>query len=263
MKAIKQTLVCLITCLVVACGGYDDDGLPDNASAPTTEEDVSTSSFFLAVTLPTARTASALRSADNTRQTARIELESDPQTGLTLDNFSAFVLVPDLNETEDGFREVSVDVTQFEDFGGGLYRVDIDGRAQVDTVIFITIGDTTLKVLTIDAGSQASPVQVNPITTAATESFLDAVAEAGSFEAITAEDAVAIIEETVDHLNELDVPTGLSDDDLIEYYFQQAQETCTIDLADKDGTDNVSGAIGNSRAKESRARSSSVSCGVF
>lgn len=233
MNTFRTLCIGMLTCLLLACGGYDDDGgmKGEAGSGSGTAEALESTEFFLAITLPGGETASASQRAQQRAQaSSRITPRETVVSGLALGDFSAEVLVPDINE-EDGFREVTVDVIRFVDLGDGLYSVEIDGTPQVDTIIYVLAGDVRLKVLALTPGSRATPVRVNLQTTVAVELFLEQVVDEGlNLDDLQTEDVENALEDIVTYLDTVEIPPDLTEEEVLDLLKDEADDACSIDI---------------------------------
>lgn len=231
MNTFRTLCIGMLTCLLLACGGYDDDGGMKGEAGSGSAESLESTEFFLAITLPGGETASTTeRERQRAHASARVTPRETVVSGLALGDFTAEVLVPDINE-EDGFREVTVDVTQFVDLGDGLYSVEIDGTPQVDTIIYVSVGEVRLKVLALTPGSRAAPVRVNLQTTVAVELFLEQVIEEGlDLDDLQTEDVESALEDIVTYLDTVEIPPDLTEEEVLELLKDEADDACSIDI---------------------------------
>lgn len=233
MKPFRTLCIGMLTCLLLACGGYDDDGgmKGEGASGTGSAETLETTEFFLAITLPGGETASAnQRPSQSSKKNRRIATRETEVSGLALGDFSAEVLVPDINE-EDGFREVAVEVARFVDLGDGLYSVEIDGTPQVDTIIYVSVGDVRLKVLALTPGSRSAPVRVNLQTTVAVELFLEQVVEEGlNLDELQIDEVEETLADITDYLDTIEIPPDLTEEEVLDLLKDEADDACSIDI---------------------------------
>lgn len=228
MTTFRTLLISVLTCLLLACGGYDDDGGLKGSSGSGSAESLETTEFFLAISLPGGESASAQRRPGKSARPGHPATRDVAANGLTLENFTAEVLVPDINEP-DGFREVAVDVARFIDLGDGLYSVEIDGTPQVDTIIYVTVDNVRLKVLALSPGSRAEPVRVNFQTTVAVELFLEQVAEDDiDLDTLQIDEVQETLDDIVTYLDTVDVPADLTGSEILDYLKDEASDSCSI-----------------------------------
>ena len=222
MKQLRIWLAIALQLLLVACGGGSDDG-PVKGSSQGGGDSSITTSYFLNVS---AASPSALMQASSVAEDAKVARPFSAQaaSNLTRENFDAVVLVDDFNAL-DGYREVPVGIAAFESFGNGVYKVDIDGLPQVNGIIYVTVGANRLVFLMLRAGTQAEPVDVNLITSAADKALLEELKRLPAFPAVAVDDAIDARNETASCLGDLDT-TGV--ENLEQFYAEQIEEQCPI-----------------------------------
>jgi alpha-tubulin suppressor-like RCC1 family protein len=211
--SLKALCYALFLSLLVACGGYEDDGAPPELLGAS---DGSTS-LFLAVEAST----------PSLRASGRVRAGRAPVTDLTQEAFRPVALVPD-SAAPGGFREVNIGVFEFENRGDGRYRVAIDGEPRVNVVIFATVNGVTFKYLVIEPGSESEPLAISIESTAATELYLDAVSDNGGFDGVDEESARDAFRQTLDLIESSQPPAP--DEDPLDYFKNQVTSTCDVSV---------------------------------
>lgn len=220
----RSGLLLLAVLSLFGCGGNGDDGpIKTGGGNGGGSVTTSTTQFFLAVTSPSAETRARSRASS-----ARAATDT-PATNLTIDNFSAEVLIPDSSQVETHIRRTPATVVTYEDLGSGLYRLDIDGTARIDTIIYVTVDGVRYQVLAIKAGSRAEPVPINLYTTVAVNRFLDQIANGDiNLESTTTDTVTQSIDDIVTYLQTINIPTGSSADDILTLLNNKSSEGCNF-----------------------------------
>jgi len=223
MKHLHLITGLLIGVALAGCGHYGDDGAV-NSTGSNNDTGTDSTNFVLAVAEPTfgpSGIGSKPRLHAESKASARVAhavTGSNAVTSLVADNVRAFVIVSD-SASASGYREVSIDVVEFENLGNGRYRIAIDGQAQVDGFFEITINGIVFKVPLSRTGTTDSPIDVNALQSALTDRLQALLVAKDVCSAIDAAALDGIFTAGRSYINDLTVPDEIGDvGALIEFY---------------------------------------------
>lgn len=215
MKHLHLASGLLIGVVLAGCGDYGDDGAVYSTGSDTAE--LGSTDFNLAVAAPQFGAVSGKLQRGG-RALPRAVTGSTPVTDLTPDDVRAYVIVPD-DSSIAGYREVPIEVAEFEALGNGRYRIAIDGQAQVDGFFAVTIDGVIFRVPLSRTGTTDEPIDVNALQ-AALADRLQALLVADQVCATLTLDALnTIIDDGEAYIASLSVPDDINDlEALVDFY---------------------------------------------
>jgi hypothetical protein len=218
MKHLHLITGILICTFLAGCGDYGDDGAVNSTGNGNAEP--GSTEFTLSVALPVfnGTGASKPRLRTDAAPIARAVTGSAAVTGLLPADVRAFVVVPDAGSV-GGYREVPIDVVDFENLGNGRYRIAIDGQAQVDGFFAITIDGVVFKVPLSRTGSTDTPIDVNALQAALADRLQALLVANDVCPAVTATALNSIFDSGRTFIDNLVVPDNIDNvAELIEFY---------------------------------------------
>lgn len=218
MKHLHLITGLLISIAMAGCGDYGDDGAVNSIG---TDDGTGATDFTLAVAVPTFGEGSAGKPRLRTQGEAPVAhavTGSTAYTVLARSDVRAFVIVTDSGNAS-GYREVPIEVVEFDNLGNGRYRIAIDGQAQVDGFFAISIDGIVYRVPMSRTGSTDAPIDVNALQAALADRLQALLVANDVCSGVTVDQLNTLLDAAGTYVDGLSVPDDINDvAALIEFY---------------------------------------------